>query len=132
MKKIFALMFLSALVSCASAALKTDAHVFAYEDFGPQVIANELIGMEWWQWEPHGDSRPRKYDVKVVVYRGISLAKIQTRYPIVAAANQDFRYVSYDDALRYLDQKIEENVIETVTANLKLTKRRLLELFAKR
>jgi len=29
-----------------------------YNDFGPQIIAQEVISMEWWQWQDHGDSDP--------------------------------------------------------------------------
>ena len=49
-----------------------------YEDFGPQALSWEHIGKEWWQWQSHGDSNPNtKYDVKVVVYRDISLEEIK-------------------------------------------------------
>ncbi len=34
-----------------------DIVVFNYNDFGAQVIASEVIGMAWWQWQPHGESR---------------------------------------------------------------------------
>jgi hypothetical protein len=60
---------LGLLISASDAA----DHVVPYEAFGPQAIAYKLIGMEWWQWDNHGDSRPRKYPIKVVIYWGQSL-----------------------------------------------------------
>ena len=52
--------------------------VFGYYDFGPQAMSYEVLGYEWWQWEAHGDSRPgKKYDIRVIVYRNISLDNVR-------------------------------------------------------
>ena len=94
-----------------------------YSDFGPQAAAWEYIGMEWWQWEPHGDSNPgMKYDIKVVVYRNISLSKVQEFYPVIEDKKQDYRYLEYTKALEYLEKTIEENLVAEVTKILRQTR----------
>ena len=96
--------------------------VFRYSDFGPQVIASEIIGMEWWQWQSHGESRPTKYDIKVVVYNKIDIADVKKLYPVIEKQNQDYRYLEKSTALEYLDEKIKENTIELVTNTLITTR----------
>ena len=83
--------------------------VLDYEDFGPQSMAWETIGMQWWQWDNHGDSNPNsKYAIKVVVYRDTSLKQIESLFPVDKAKKQDFRYIDYREAIRYLDRNIIE------------------------
>jgi hypothetical protein len=122
MFRVLALVFFSLSVACSS-DINENIVVFNYKDFGPQVIASEIIGMEWWQWQPHGESRPAQYDVKVVVYRNVTLERVKNIYPVISEQKQDYRYLEYDAALVYLDEKIKENVIEDVTARLKETKK---------
>lgn len=82
--------------------------VLAYADFGPQVMASELLGMEWWQWEAGGSWEPGDaFDVRVVVYRGMTLAEVQAEYPTVVG-KADHRYVSYDEAMAYFDRSLAE------------------------
>lgn len=119
----FAFVFL-----CGCAPLSDQRMVsLGYEDFGPQVIAHELIGNEWWQWWSHGDSRPRDYDVKVIVYRSISLDEVKERYPVDEEGQRDYRYVAYRDAIVYLERHIDEDVLPSVTAKLLRTKDLLQE-----
>ena len=101
--------------------------VLDYSDFGPQAAAYELLGMQWWQWQSHGDSRPRKYDIKVVVYRDVPLDVVKQKYPVVKKEFKDFRYVSYDEAILYLDTMIQENFIPELTTKLEQTKRILVD-----
>jgi hypothetical protein len=42
---------------------------------------------------------------------------------------KDYRYVSYQDAIRYLDEIIQENLMPGLTAKLQQTKQRLLDEF---
>jgi len=82
--------------------------VLAYQDFGPQVMAYELIGMEWWQWEGGGSWEPGdRFDVRVVVYRGLTLAAVQAEYPTVKG-HADYRYVSYEDAMEHFERSMAE------------------------
>jgi hypothetical protein len=96
---------------------------FEYEDFGPPAMAWETIGMQWWQWDDHGiSSDPNyKYDIKVVVYRGISLNEIESLLPVSKAKKQDFRYIEYHDSIKYLNGNIDKvkQIDEQWAINLK-------------
>ena len=48
-----------------------------------------------------------EYDIKVIVYREIPFAQIEALYPVKKENNKDFRYFAYDDAIRYLNEKIK-------------------------
>ncbi len=86
-----------------------DALVLAYDDFGPQVVAHTLVGMEWWQWEAHGDPDPATtYPVRVVVHRGLGAAELAARYPVDPVKRLDHRYVTVERALGWLGENIAE------------------------
>ena len=85
-----------------------DEIVVPYESFGPQVLAHELIGMAWWQWDSHGDSRPKKYPIQVVVYWGQALEQTEQRYPSQREKEKDFRYVERGEAIEYLVSTLKE------------------------
>ncbi len=83
--------------------------VLNYESFGPQVMAHELLGFQWWQWNAHGDSDPKTtYDIRVVVYKDISLDTVKDNYPVDEDKKLDFRYISYHQSILYLDSIIKE------------------------
>lgn len=85
--------------------------VLNYQDFGPQAAVYELIGFEWWQWDNVGDcDGQRFYPIKVVVYWDEDLADIKKQYPVVEETEQDFRYVTYEKAVRHLKTMITEEV----------------------
>ena len=114
------------LVGCGHKPATT--MVLDYDDFGPQVAAHEVIGMAWWQWDSHGDPDPRtRYDIKVVVYRDISLEQVQGQLPVDEEKRQDFRYLTYAQAISYLDETIREGVLPEVTDRLRETKSRIEE-----
>lgn len=59
------------------------ALLLGYTDFGPQAVAHELLGMEWWQWQPHGAPDPlKRYPIRVVVHRGMSEARARRIFPV--------------------------------------------------
>lgn len=125
MARLFLSALLLSLVACAThGAGKT--LVLQYEDFGPPSAAHELIGMDWWQWLDHGDSRPKRYDIKVVVYRNVEQPQVRQLYPSDPSRELDFRYVAYADAMGYLDRMIKENVIESLTSQLQTTRTRIV------
>lgn len=125
------LLFLSALLSaCSDAQQAQSMLLFDYDAFGPPAAANELIGMDWWQWEPTGDARPSAYAIKVVVYKDIDLEQVKQRYPVNAETEKDYRYVEYLAAMAYLDQMIQDNVIESLTHELIRTRAKIREAFA--
>jgi len=82
--------------------------VLPYEAFGPPSAAHELIGMNWWQWLPHGDSRPRAYPVNVVVYWNQTLEQVKEQYPVDEAKEQDYRYVEFSAAVPYWKKTIKD------------------------
>ena len=83
--------------------------VLTYDSFGPQAAAHELIGMRWWQWQSHGDSRgSEEYSIKVVVYWGQDLEAVERQYPVNEAKEIDYRYVEYDKAVSHMEAVIEE------------------------
>ena len=120
--KIAAVIFL-ALCAPGCATAPRNMMVLQYHDFGPQAAAYQAIGMEWWQWDNHGDPDPNfQYDVKVVVYRDIPLSQVREAYPVVKSKEQDFRYLAYTDAMAYLNTTIQEDAMAEVTHRLKLTR----------
>jgi hypothetical protein len=76
--------------------------VLQYDDFGPQIMSYEVLGKDWYQWDPEGGDDPKKtFDIKVVVYRNISLDEVKKMYPVITQ-KQDYRYVEYKPALDLL------------------------------
>ncbi len=101
---------------------RTDAIVLAYAEFGPQAMAFETIGMQWFQWQSHGSDDPKIVDeINVVVYRDVSLAQIKARYPVING-KQDFRYLDYASALAFFDAKwVELDVLDSEFKSLSST-----------
>ncbi|MCA9706165.1 MAG: hypothetical protein KDK70_09980 [Myxococcales bacterium] len=80
--------------------------VMRYDDFGPQALAGTLLGAEWWQWAAGGSWEiDDRFDVRVVVYRGIDREQVAAEYPTVEG-RADYRYVTYDEALEHFDRAI--------------------------
>ncbi len=129
MLRLFYLIFLSLLLSCTTNQASSNTALFKYEEFGPPVVASEILGMDWWQWQTNGDPRPRKYDIKVVVYQGVNIDEVKKRFPVNPSLSHDYRYVEYSVAIDYLDKLIEENVIESLTAQLINTKVKIQKAF---
>jgi len=87
----------------------TKTLILSYDDFGPQILAYEFLGFQWWQWDNHGDSDPRtKYDIRVAIYKDVSLEIVKNKYPVNRNNKLDFRYVTYDECLEYLDKIMTE------------------------
>lgn len=82
--------------------------VLRYDDFGPPSLASALLGSEWWQWEGGGSWEPGDaFDVRVVVYRGISRAEVEAEYRTIEG-RADYRHVRYDDAMAHLERAMAE------------------------
>lgn len=100
--------------------------VFDYNDFGPQALAYETIGFQWYQWNNVGDCDPSKIDpIKVVVFWNESLAAIREKFPVNPKKKQDYRYLSYQDAINYLNSVLSEY---KELSNLMQTKEKLIQL----
>jgi len=80
--------------------------VLPYSSFGPSSMSGSFLGEDWFQWDDFADSRPRKYDINIVVYRNISLAEVQNKYPISKEKEIDFRCVTYSDSMTYFEKSI--------------------------
>lgn len=121
-KNIALALFLGLLSDCA-ALHKLTYNEFKYSDFGPQAMAHELLGMNWWQWSEPGGFQPNEtFDVKVVVYCAGQRSDIEKRFPVDKATHKDYRYVIKNDAIGYLIKHINEDFIPEVTEKLKTTK----------
>ncbi|GAA5213669.1 hypothetical protein ACFSJ3_03055 [Corallincola platygyrae] len=105
-----ALLILSTLLltSCSEVEPAEYTYVLPYSAFGPPSMSGSLLGVEWYQWQPHGDSRPKQYPVKVVVYRELAKSEVEKAFPVNPAEELDYRYVSYSAAISYLDKNIKD------------------------
>ncbi|CCN73106.1 exported hypothetical protein [Vibrio nigripulchritudo SFn118] len=102
--RVFFLVFMFVFSSGINA--NSSITVMNYHDFGPPSLSGKLLGVEWFQWQSHGDSKPRNYPVKVVVYEGYELGKVESLYPVNPAKEQDFRYVTFDSAVDFIDSSL--------------------------
>jgi len=99
--------------------------ILPYSTFGPQATAHKLIGMEWWQWESHGNSKKQTYPIKVVVYWDQTLEETKKKYPVDQAKLKDFRYVEYSMAVKHMEEiipELQKLKLETSTIKASLTK----------
>jgi len=114
---------------CATGCSTSFRHtlVFDYMDFGPQVAAEEVIGVSWRQWQSHGDHDMDTgvEPVRVVVYRDVPLSQVKKIYPVIKEEGQDYRYLSYSKAMAYLNKTIQEDVMPEVTERHKRTRLRI-------
>ena len=131
MKKILiTLSYISLLFACNSSSGSSPL-VLNYTDFGPVAMSESLLGQSLPQWLPHGESRPKSYDIKVVVYKSNNLQKVKDKYPVSIENNTDYRYISYSITMSYLDKHIAEDIVSSTTEKLKDTKQKLLAHFTK-
>ncbi|WP_432460918.1 MULTISPECIES: hypothetical protein [unclassified Agarivorans] len=110
MKRILPIVVASILLNsgCNQSSIEDKTLVLPYKAFGPPSMSGHLLGVEWFQWQSHGDSRPHEYPVKVVVYKDAFLEELEAAYPIDEALEQDFRYVEYTAAISYFDKNVHE------------------------
>lgn len=108
----FILLFSSGCIT-APAETKSDYLVLKYEEFGPQAMAHEIIGMEWWQWNNYAPDQNKKYDINVVVYRNMEESDVALLFPIDKTKNIDYRYLTYYIAKQFLNKHIDKNIILT-------------------
>lgn len=97
------------LVLCCCPSAWAESAVFDYDDFGPQILAHEVIGFQWYQWNSTGDPDPNKMDtIKIVVYWDEPLEEIKEKYPVDPEKEQDYRYLSCEKAMEYLESSISQ------------------------
>lgn len=111
--RLFLILETFCLLSCVAPShgrpKARETLVLPYDAFAPQVAVYPLIGFSWYQWNSQGPDDPRcEDDVRVVVYKGISLDEVQRQFPVIRG-RQDYRYISYHDALAYCDGMMRED-----------------------
>lgn len=107
---IFLFIFTISFTSFSQKPSKTSKNtlVLPYQKFGPQVIAYPLIGFEYYQWNSHGSSDPKQIDViNIVIYKDINLELVKKQYPVIKDKS-DYRYVEFSEAIKFIDDKINE------------------------
>lgn len=92
-----------------STGAKKDPVVVAYSDFG--YYANFLLGTRHWQWPSPDNMKPIKYNVKAVVYSAGDLEYAMKMFPVNQETQHDYRYIEYEKATAFLDEKIKENFV---------------------
>ncbi|MDO6686728.1 MULTISPECIES: hypothetical protein [unclassified Agarivorans] len=108
MRALVLLLGVLMVSACSQAPIEQHTYVLPYKAFGTPSMSGKLLGVEWFQWNAHGDSRPRAYPVNIVVYRGVALKNVEAAYPVNLEAEMDYRYVEYSDALIYFENNIVE------------------------
>ena len=125
-KMSITLLMLIPLSNCATTQTCEPYAIFDYEDFGPQASAHQLLGMQWWQWQDHGESDPStQYNIKVVVHQAALTKRIKREFPVAPTKQLDYRYVTFENAHAYLNQHIDEDRLPTLTDKLKKTRAKL-------
>lgn len=125
MKKLMLCVVVVLLTACAS-KLSQSVLVLDYADFGPQAMAYPLLDHRRLPWDPHAPLILGQGQIKVVVYRGVALEAVQAAYPPDRSRNIDYRYVSYSEALQYLDTQIQRNLLPRVTPRLMQARERVI------
>ena len=76
------LLIITLSLSGYSYKLPTEELILNYDYFGPQAMAYEIIGNDWFQWLAHSEPRTKKYSIKVIIYNEVTLNAIANKYPI--------------------------------------------------
>jgi len=79
-----------------------------YEQFGPPQLSATLLGQDFWQWQTTPAHSPKKYDIKVVIYRNLALSEVEKRYPVDPVLIQDYRYLEYSRAKTWIKNQISK------------------------
>jgi hypothetical protein len=117
----------------AAADLPGRAQLYEYGDFGPQAMAWQLLGMEWYVFSDCACFEPGdRFDVRVVVYGGgMSAATVRRRYPSGPALG-DYRVVRAVEAIAFVREQLrdleswaEEDRILSLEGTLRATRVRL-------
>lgn len=122
-------LLVSLVIFCLSACTQSNTLLLDYHEFGPPAASADLIGHDWWQWQPHGHSYRKDYPIKIVVYDKVSPQAVQSQYPIEPEYQKDYRYLPKKQALIYLNEKINENAIEDLTQTLMNTRHKIQSHF---
>jgi hypothetical protein len=93
--------------------------VFSIDDFGPASLQEGLVGNTWWAWESGGSFAPTDtFDIRVVVFQGRSEQDLVKAYPTIEGKS-DYRFLSRERALQYLDSALAELALPEDQSDLK-------------
>ena len=107
-KITFSVLIVLSVVLCFSGCSdRRQVVVLSYSDFGPQVVAVDLLGPEWNPWDAHGDQLDPDVPIVVVVFDGISLEEARRQYPTVEGQS-DFRWIPKRQAVEWLHARLLE------------------------
>ena len=106
-----------------------DVMFLPYHAFGPQASAWRVAGLQWWQWEAGGSFEPcDAFDIRIAVTTLGDRAAAEARWPrahsradLIERGLPDLRWVTLDDALRYLAQTQLEIADDPDLASIKQT-----------
>lgn len=113
------------LAGCASAPGARYLEL-TYVDFGPQAMAYPLLGQNQLSYRPSAPMGLGLGEVRVIIYRAPATVETAVERFAPDPFNQrDYRYVGAQEALRYLEQRIEQNLLHKVTARLSSTRQRI-------
>lgn len=85
-----------------------EVFIAKYEDFGVSHYSSKLLGVNVWQWHDVDNHKPGGFNIKVVVYRGVSLEQVRQSFPVIPEQKQDYRYVEYTKAVEYFTGTLDE------------------------
>lgn len=111
---------------CATHAEKSTL-VFDYADFGPQAMAYKVIGPKKLSWQPQAPLILGQGRIFVVVYRDMSQEEVEALFLPDEKNFLDYRFIHYDDAIRYLDSRIAQNLLANVTEQLQQTRQSIVK-----
>lgn len=114
------------LTGCASHLEKTTL-VLDYSDFGPQAMAYPALGPKKLSWQPQIPLIAGQGEIRVVVYRDIGLEELKTVYKVDQDNFVDYRFIEYEDAIKYLDKRIAQNLLARITKQLENTRHTIIE-----
>lgn len=120
--RIIAIGMLVVLLSHCASRLEKNSIVLEYADFGPQAMAYPVIGPKRMPWAPDTPVLIGEGKIYVVVFQNLELEQIEDKYNPDPEANIDYRFLRYQDAMRYLDAQIANNILAKVTRQLEQTR----------
>jgi len=107
-----------ALGDCHNQKNKISTLIMNYSDFNMEFnthTLSEVLGPYVWQWSDASNDEPSSFDgdndIKVIIYRATNTASFKVAkdlYAVDEAKQLDFRFVSYDDIIAYLNKAMVE------------------------
>ncbi len=127
-----ALLVLWVLLTACASHMSKHSIILEYDDFGPQAMAYKIIGKKRMPWAPEIPVMIGDDHIYVVVYKSVDREDLNETFKPDRDHNIDYRFVSYNDAITYLDTQIAQNILRKVTAKLEVTRSKIQVALASR